>query len=60
MKTEKVQDRHQSIHPNCLVGKFTLAALNGHHHERNMNRFQRLHKKHMTLSQHVWSVNVTS
>jgi hypothetical protein len=43
MKTEKVQDRHQSIRPNCLVGKFTLAALNGHHNERNMNRFQHLH-----------------
>ncbi len=54
MKTQKVQDRHhQSIRPNCLVGKVTLAALNGNHHERNMNRFQRLHMQHMTLSQHV-------
>ncbi len=49
MTTDVGWDWYQSIRiHNCLVGKFPLVPLNGHHHESNITRFQRL--------QYIWSL----
>ncbi len=43
MKTEGFKIDFNQIRINCLVGKFPLAILNVHHHERFINQFQPLH-----------------
>jgi hypothetical protein len=37
-----MREIYRSVRINCLVGKFPFVILNGHHHKRSIELFQRL------------------
>ncbi len=49
--------KNQTVRINCLVGKFSFAIFNGHHHGRSMKLFQRPHNMLESVKRYMHGTN---